>query len=515
MRSKRAGVSHRRRAWRAEVAGIRRKEPVSKVDTAWLRMEQPSNLMMITGIILLENEVVYRDLLKIIEQRFLVFDRFRQKVVERSSGPWWELDEDFELQSHVRRVALPGKADRSELEALVSELASQPLNPSRPLWEFHLVENYVHGSALIVRIHHCIADGIALVQVFLSLTDPTPQPRPSAADAETWKQRRSEESPVFQRLLEPARHGLDFATDMGHRLLEEGIRMIQEPARAGQYAGEARDIAVELASALTLPRDPRNRFKGRLGVRKQVAWAEPIPLEEVKAVSKAFGCTVNDVLIAAVAGSVRRYFLEQGDDEGSLCDIRATVPVNRRPLEHALELGNHFGLVFLSLPVTAANPLERLRAVNERMNHLKASKQAAVTFGFLAALGMGPSALQKPVLDLLSEKASAVLTNVPGPREPIYIGGAQIREMMFWVPQNGSIGVGISILSYNGKVFFGLMADRRLVPDPKSIVNCFHPEFEKLLYLGLMLPLDGKLQDGRSGLQAQGLLERAIGARGD
>jgi hypothetical protein len=126
------------------------------------------------------------------------------------------------------------------------------------------------------------------------------------------------------------------------------------------------------------------------------------------------------------------------------------------------------------------------------MTELKRSRQAAVTFGVLAALGMGPSALQKPILDVLSEKASAVLTNVPGPQSPMYLAGSKMRSLMFWVPQNGSIGTGISILSYNGKVFFGLMTDRRRVPDPQAIIDRFRPEFDKLLYLGMMLPLEGR-----------------------
>jgi WS/DGAT/MGAT family acyltransferase len=468
------------------------REPVSKVDTAWLRMEQPTNLMMINGIIVMDREMEYAKLLKTIEQRFLTFRRFRQKVVDGPRGAFWEIDRDFDIRNHVQRVALPGAADRAQLETLVAELASTPLDQSRPLWQFHLVENYVGGPATIIRIHHCIADGIALVQVFLSLTDPVPEGRPSAAEPEVWKQRRAAESRVFRRLLEPAREGIDFATHLGQRLIDEGRKVLDNPAIAGEYAVGAGEVVRELVHSLTLPDDPRTRFKGRLGVRKQVAWAEPLSLDEVKAVSKAFGCTVNDVLIAVVTGAIRQYMIEAGDDPDSLGDIRATVPVNLRPLEHALELGNHFGLVFLSLPLGEANPLERLYLVNDRMNELKASRQAAVTFGFLAALGMGPPSIQKPVLDLLSEKASAVLTNVPGPRQPIYLAGAKIREMMFWVPQNGNIGIGISILSYADQVLFGLMSDRRLVARPQAIIARFRPEFEKLLYLGLMLPLTGR-----------------------
>ena len=168
------------------------------------------------------------------------------------------------------------------------------------------------------------------------------------------------------------------------------------------------------------------------------------------------------------------------------------MPVNLRPLEHALDLGNHFGLVFLSLPLSSDSPLERLYAVQERMNELKSSKQATVTLGFLAALGMGPAAVQKPVLSMLSEKATAVLTNVPGPQQSLYLAGSKMKEIMFWVPQNGNIGIGISILSYSGKVFFGLISDHRLVAEPSEIISRFKGEFEKFLYLGLMLPLTGR-----------------------
>lgn len=468
------------------------REPFSKVDTAWLRMEQPTNLMMINGVIMLDRQFDYAKLLEAIEQRFLTFRRFRQKAVDSPRGAHWVLDEDFDLSSHVRRTALPGAADQAELELLVSDMASTPLDSSRPLWQFHVVENYVDGPVLIMRIHHCIADGIALIQVFLSLTDPTPESRPSARKPEVWKKRRAAESMVFRRLLDPAREGLDFAAHLGQKLVKEGRRMLQDPTIAGNYAMEASEILRELAQSLTLSDDPVTRLKGRLGTRKQVAWAEPFPLAEVKAVSKAFGCTVNDVLITAATGALRQYMIAAGDKPESLQDIRATVPVNLRPLEHAQELGNHFGLVFLSLPLSIGNPLERLYAVNARMNALKSSKQATVTFGFLAALGMGPSAVQKPVLDILSQKATAVLTNVPGPPQALYLAGSRVKEMMFWVPQNGNIGLGLSILSYDNKVFFGMISDRRLVAKPSEITSRFKKEFEKLLYLGMMLPLDGR-----------------------
>ncbi len=465
------------------------REPISKVDTAWLRMEQPTNLMMITGVIVLDRKASFEAVVETIEHRWLAFRRFRQKAVDKAGGAYWELDKDFDINTHVRRVALPGKADQDELEEFVSDLASSSLDHSRPLWQFHYVENFVGGPVVVQRVHHCYADGIALIQVFLSLTDPGPDPRPSASNPDTWKRKRAAESSIYQRLLEPAREGLNQAIHLSQKLFGEAVEIAQEPEKARKYMTEASELVKEVAHSLMLPNDPKTVFRGQLGVRKRVAWAEPLPLNEVKAISKVFGFSVNDVLIAAVTGALRSYMLEQGETPSRNSEIRATVPVNLRPLEHAKNLGNHFGLVFLPLPIGEANPIDRVKKVHERMNELKSSKQAAVSFGLLAALGMGPSRLQKPALDMLSEKATMVLTNVPGPQQPLYLGGAEVKQMMFWVPQNGTIGMGVSILSYNGLVFFGVITDRKLVPEPKEIIKRFKPEFEKLVYLSLMLPV--------------------------
>jgi len=173
--------------------------------------------------------------------------------------------------------------------------------------------------------------------------------------------------------------------------------------------------------------------------------------------------------------------------------LRATVPVNLRPLEHAKKLGNHFGLVFLELPVGEDNPIRRVERVAECMNNLKTSRQAIVSFGLLAALGMAPTAVQGLALELFSRKATVVATNVPGPPQTLYLASCALREMMFWVPQTGSVGVGISILSYNGRVHFGLIADAKLIPDPEHVIQRFGAEFEKLLYLSLMSNWDERL----------------------
>ena len=460
-----------------------RREAMSKVDTAWLRMERPTNLMMITGVMMFAGPLVPAAIKQLLGERFLAYPRFRQKAVNTPSGAHWETDGDFDLDWHVRVAALPGKADKIELENFVGELASSPLDHSKPLWQFHVIENYRGGSVLVVRIHHCYADGLALVQVMLSLTDTAPHPEKEAELVKTWL--KHDGGNVWQRMLEPAQAGLGKALKVGTKVYEKMTAMINDPSIAADVAREGGEITRELANALLLSDDPQTSLKGPLGVIKRVAWADPMPLEEVKTLGRALGCTVNDVLLACASGALRGYLRDRGEDVDGMT-IRATVPVNLRPLEHAKKLGNHFGLVFLELPIGEANPLRRLERVAACMRELKNSRQAIVTLGLLGALGMGPQALQAPALELFSRKATTVATNVPGPQQPLYLTGVEVSELMFWVPQSGSIGVGLSILSYNGRVHFGLIGDAKRVSDPDAVTARFAEEFEKLLLITLM-----------------------------
>ncbi|WP_290778481.1 wax ester/triacylglycerol synthase family O-acyltransferase [Arenimonas sp.] len=457
---------------------------MSRVDTAWLRMERPTNLMMITGVMMFETPLDIKTLRKVIETKFLSYPRFRQKVLDTPTGAFWQDDQDFDIDWHIRLTALPGKGGKKELERLTSQMASTPLDKTKPLWQFHLVEKFGGGSALITRIHHCYADGMALVQVILSMTEMGDDPKRKAALAKRWL-KHEEHAPVAKRV-----GAIDRYMQLGGKMIEKGMDFYRDPTLAAMLASEGVDIAKEVGMALALPDDPETVLKGRLGVSKRVAWAEKLDLDEVKSVSRALCCTVNDLLLASATGALRSYMLERGEHLEGIT-LRATVPVNLRPLEHAKQLGNHFGLVFLELPVGEANPMRRLERVAACMKVLRKSRQAVATFGALAAVGMAPPPVQAFALEMFSRKASAVATNVPGPQMPLYLGGRKITDMMFWVPQTGSIGLGISILSYNGQVHFGLIADAKLMPDPDSVIRRFRPEFEKLLYLALMARWEG------------------------
>jgi hypothetical protein len=214
---------------------------------------------------------------------------------------------------------------------------------------------------------------------------------------------------------------------------------------------------------------------------------------------------VNDVLLATAAGALRRYLVAKGDRVAGV-ELRAMVPVNLRTAQDDGELGNRFGLVALLLPVGVANPLARLYEVHGRMEALKTSYQPLVAFGLLALAGLLPRAAQAELLDFLASKATAVMTNVPGPQQPLYLAGARLAQVMFWVPQSGDIGMGLSILSYAGGVQFGLITDAGRVPDPERIVAGFRPEFERLLLTVLMEPWDAR--------RAPALVERELAAVG-
>jgi WS/DGAT/MGAT family acyltransferase len=462
---------------------------MAKVDTAWLRMESPENRMMITGVMVLAERLPLARLRRLVAERFLAFPRFRQRAVDTPAGAFWE-EVEPDLDWHVQRVALGPTESREALQALVSELASSGLDHERPLWQFHLVERFGQGSALIARIHHCYADGIALVQVLLSLTDTSPKSRSRDALPRRWL--KEDGGDVFRRLLGAGRAGFSKALAWTGRVFDFGGQMIRDPSLGAVILREGLHIARELARVIALSDDPPTPLRRSLSAEKRVAWADPIPLEEIKAIGRAYDCTVNDVLLAAASGAIRRLFVDLGENPDGLT-IRATVPVNLRPLEHAKKLGNHFGLVFLELPIGEPNPVARLERVAAGMRELKGSRQALVAYGLLGALGMGPQALQKPALELFSRKATVVATNVPGPQQPLYLAGARIADIMFWVPQSGSIGIGLSILSYDGSVRFGVIADRQCLAEPEALVERFRPELEKLLYLALLEDWEGPI----------------------
>lgn len=317
---------------------------------------------------------------------------------------------------------------------------STPLDADRPAWQFHLVRDYGGGSAVIARLHHSLADGIALARVILALSDDGDD----AADG-------------------PSRAG----GGVGARVR----------AAAGAVRLAVTTVAT-LGSIALLSPDPHSVFRGRLGTAKLAAWAEPLTVDEAKVLARAHGGTINDLVTAAVAGGLRRYALDRGRPPG---DVRVFVPVDlRRGAPVPPDLGNRFGLLLLPLPVGAADPRARMRRVVRTTTRLKAGPMAAATYTILGGLGVAPRLVQDLVVRFLATKGSAVMTNLPGPRQAVRIAGAPLAGVVPWVPQAARMAIGLSVFSYAGQVVLGVAGDEQVVPDPEALLEAVVAELDAL-----------------------------------
>ena len=453
-------------------------EAVSNVDTAWLRMEHPSNLMMITAILVFDEIVSAGDLAELLTTRLLRFKRFKQRIRKSASllkNPSWEEHPEFHIDNHISVIELPENAESNELNREIDRLISTPLEMDFPLWQVTLINRNPGGTVLLVRIHHCIGDGTALVRVLLSLTDQSPN-QPSQPNLPKTPVTKPKESGTR---ISPLVSVAEKAWRFGSLLLKQGRKTVQEPQRLLDFFQMGAKGAAALGTLALRSSDPQTRLKGKLQPAKSAVWGDPIPLQTVKDLGKRVGATVNDILMTAMTGALRRY-LEHHQDPIQKLNLRAAVPVNLRPPSDTIELGNYFGLVFPSLPIGIEEPQKRLDVLRSRMNALKTSPEAMLTLGALNAAAIAPEELQKLIVNFLGAKTSLVMTNVPGPKDFIYLTGKKIKKFYFWVPQSGMVGLGVSIFSYAGDVFLGIASDKGLIPDPEQILLEFQEEFKFL-----------------------------------
>ena len=456
--------------------------PLSRVDRAFLNMERPTNPMVIVALIVLGTPLNRRRLRDLIGRRFVSSSRFRSVPRDGLYQAIWEADRQFNIDDHVLSAALPAPGRQSELETLVGELASEPLPAGRPLWSFHIVEHFGRGSAIIARIHHCYADGIALVRVLLDLADRRPADGRRADSGAVATVERNQPPSASATVAQ----WLGSTLRDGGRLASAGINLARHPEAAAAAVTQAGALVAELTRFSLLPDDPPSSLKRPLCGTRRVAWGPSLSLEEIKTIGRVLGCTVNDVLVATLAGALGQYLQAHGDELSGLT-LRAAVPVDLRAAGAADEpLGNRFGLMLVDLPVGVRHPLERLYGVRAAMESLKGSEQSMLTYGLLAAIGSLPRGVEDWVIDLFSAKASLVASNLHGPEEILFIGASPIRQMLFWVPQSGSIGTGVSMLSYNGRVHFGVIADRELLPHPAELIGGIKAAFEQLVLLVLL-----------------------------
>lgn len=421
-------------------------EALSRADAAWLHAEVPTNHFVVTSLALLDAPPDFGRLKTVLRKRIAMHPRLLQVVGDPLvpfAPPRWVPAKRFDLDAHLHRVALPRPGGRAELEAFIGDLVGQPLDFGRPLWSTYAVEGLGARGAIVTRIHHSLGDGQAMVRMLLTLTDD---------DAEGWRRRPARPKPA-----EAVRDIGSPATWLLHNLFS-----------MPQLARTAIDGAGTLARLTLLDADQRSPLRGPLGLLKGVSWTEPIPLASVKHVARAFGTTVNDVVVSAIAGGIGTYLMAHGVRTRGL-SLRAMVPVNLRPATDAGMRGNRFSLVYLELPLGVHDPVDRLARVKAEMDRIKGSLEPAAGWLLVQGLGFLPPRLEHVASGFYADKASLVLTNVIGPPRPLYMAGSKIRQMTFWEPQSGGLGVGVSIYSYAGQVTVGVVSDRNLVSAPDRL----------------------------------------------
>jgi diacylglycerol O-acyltransferase len=447
---------------------------MSRVDTAWLRMDNDVNLMMIVGVWLLTPKVSLQAVRERVSRQAAEVRPLPPAVCTWT--PWAPAGSPTNTSTWTHHVAPmplriePGQSERQALQALCAELATDAAGPAPPAVAVPAGRGLRRRQRAGVPhppLHcrrHCADLGDAV--------DHRRRRRPAPAAAD---EHDGDTDWLSDAVVKPL---TDLATK-AIGMYGDGVssRWTCCPTRSSCWArwtwrAPATRCCRTLRRWRCCPTIPPPCSKASPIGRKAVAWCEPLPLDQVKAIGKGLGCSVNDVLLSCAAGAIGSYLADHGDDPAGK-EIRAMVPVNLRPLEKAWKLGNRFGLAPLTLPVGIDNPIERVFAVRRRMDELKGSYQPLLAFAILSVTGLLIKPAQDAILGLFAKKTTAVMTNVPGPREPLKFCGATLRQNMFWVPASGDVGIGVSILSYAGGVQFGLITDQKLCPDPQEIIDRF------------------------------------------
>jgi diacylglycerol O-acyltransferase / wax synthase len=455
---------------------------MSALDASFLLVEHGAIHMHVGAVALFDRGPLARDdggidferLRDYLRGRLDEHRRYRQRLRRKAplTRPVWVDDHQFDLDYHLRHTALPRPGSIRQLKRLAGRIFSQRLDRARPLWEFWVVEG-VEGDrfALITKVHHCMIDGIAGADLLASLLsgDPestaVPRPRPFEPRPEP-------------RWYEVAR---DELTLRGQGL-EELVSRVRNGQPARLWAGVS-EVAAGLLETLRVGLSPVDRTPlnpRTIGSNRRFDWMA-VDLEAAKAIKNVLGGTINDVVLAAVAGGARRYLTRHECDPDRLRDFRAFVPVNVRRQGHG-NLGNRVAMLMAGLPVDVADPRERYQRVRETTGELKRSPRVAGAEAFEEMSDFTSSALIAGVFEVAAylRTFNVIVTNIPGPPFPLYLLGARMQEVYPLVPLYQNQALGIALLSNAGRLYWGLVADRRSMPDVHDFVADVEAGFAEL-----------------------------------
>ena len=436
---------------------------LSAVDASFLVQEGSESHMHVGALVRLEGPPPdMEDFLDSLRGRLHLVPRYRQKLAFPPAGsgrPLWVDDTDFNLEYHVRHTALPRPGSDEQLRNLVARIFSQQLDRSKPLWELWIVEGAKDGSwALITKTHHALIDGISGIDLATVLFDITPVPREVDHPDRRWQPHRE---PASVDLLAGVARSM---VRTGLKMAEQVVGSVTKPTDAIGAAREAVEGVGEIVWAtlnpapptpLNVPIGPHRRF---VGVRGRLA--------DFKLVKDAFGGTVNDVVLAVVAGGLREFLHSRGVRTEGM-ELRALVPVSLRAEHEHGHLGNRIAAMRGPLPVYVGDPVERLRTVSREMRDLKDSKQALGAEVLAGAQNFAPPTILGVAsrLNFSTRLFNLIVTNVPGPQMPLYVLGREMQTVfpIAFLPREH--GLAIAIISYNGFLNFGLLGDYDAVPD--------------------------------------------------
>ncbi|MDO6441297.1 WS/DGAT domain-containing protein [Marinobacter sp. 2_MG-2023] len=443
-------------------------------DSAWLALENPRNPMAITVMMRVDGLTAPR-LREFLRVYWMAWERFRYMPVKRAPAWWWEEDPVFDLRHHLDVVL--DRFTESSLQEWVSARLNQPLPLYRPLWKFWLAPNAEDGAVLLLRLHHSYADGVSLTGIFDRLCPASPQQHPAVYGARQTRDLSPWISAAKSRIEKLV--GCDLTGEASTEESQPEDKESRDGPEAkllGQLARNGLKLVNEFSDFLAEPEDTPSDLKTPLLGRRHCRWSVPVPLDRFRSIAKATNVTINDVLLSCVAAAVRPRLgvtgaaLEDAVMHAAVpIDIRSRLPEDLKPEPDAL--GNYFGTVFVPLPVDGESGLERLYRIKQETRRLKKSWQPGIAWALSSCSTLIPEALRQPLSDVFYRKASAVVSNVPGTPEARYIAGCRITEQMFWVPQAGNIGLGVSVVSYAGQVQFGVVADEAVLADPEGFLG--------------------------------------------
>lgn len=448
--------------------------PLTHLDLLMWNVNHPTGLTNITAIKFFKAKLDAKKVTKIYEDKILKFEKFREKVVIKNGKPVWQEDELFDIRSHVHKIALPGDGNEKELQTLISDLISTPLDYSKPLWQIHIIENYNDGTAILWRIGHAIGDGVSLMTTFLSLTDNFD---PEKDWIHTIKKKHPENHTSKKINWKDK---LAQAAELSRKTLEKSQELIKNPEPLQQAFSAMKNTAKDLTSFVLSSTNSKSIYKGELGVRKKVAWSNVIPLADIKKIGKHYGSTVNDTLLVAVTGAMRKHMLKHGQHLDIKFNIACPVDMRRNDVE--IDLGNKVGVILLDLPIGIQNIKERFRVISEKTQQLRSSLEPPLSLFYTQFISdFIPKGIEEAGAKFLGSKLMALLSNVPGPKRALNFAGEEIDNLMFFLPHTYEMGIGFSVLSYNNKVTLGVTVDANIIKDPEAIAEYFETEIELML----------------------------------